>query len=83
MSLLLLFEDNSEQSNNGEGDNDFENDLNKDGKHHVHAKVSPKFGVSRHTQLIWNIVFLVMSLFFLSAAYVQHNDPDPLLWMAS
>ena len=30
----------------------------------------------------WKISNVIMSVFFAFAAYVQHNDPDPGLWIA-
>ncbi|ODM95205.1 Transmembrane protein [Orchesella cincta] len=47
-------------------------------KHHTAQK--PK-KLSLSATILWKCVFFIMALFFMAAAYVQHNDPDPYLWM--
>ncbi|CAL8134990.1 unnamed protein product [Orchesella dallaii] len=74
MNLFLLFEDQFQKAVGGEGDDEY-----LVGKHHNIHKKAKKLSLS--TTILWKCVFLTMALFFMAAAYVQHNDPDPYLWM--
>ena len=47
------------------------------------AAVSKKYFASMSREIIWRLTSALMGIFFLLAAAVQHNDPDPYLWMVT
>lgn len=95
MSLFLLFEDSSAESLlSNATDSDFENacsssgdgeenNCEKSSTSQLHAKIAIKNEekISCAGKIAWGFVLTIMTLFFLAAAYVQHNDPDPFIWM--
>lgn len=46
-------------------------------------ELSPTTMLPRGLALFWAVVGTLKGLFFTMAAYLQHNDPDPHLWIVS